>query len=150
PVDREETYPITEVEGEIPRELRGTLYRNGPSQKVLPREGYAALHLFDGDGLIHAFRFADGAVHYRSRFVKNASFELEQRLGPSRQSFFNFNVSDPAPEGDARAQPNTNVVWHGGKLLAMVENALPFELDPQSLDSLGERPPADPMLGFCT
>ena len=35
----ESDYEITEVEGEIPRELFGTLFRNGPSQNQLPPEG---------------------------------------------------------------------------------------------------------------
>ena len=39
-VEKEETYEITDIEGEIPREIHGTLYRNGPSQKILPEEGY--------------------------------------------------------------------------------------------------------------
>ena len=29
--------PIEQIEGEIPRELNGTLYRNGPNQKILPK-----------------------------------------------------------------------------------------------------------------
>ena len=47
--------PIREIEGEIPRELCGTLYRNGPNQKILPEGGHRALHLFDGPagGLAH-------------------------------------------------------------------------------------------------
>ena len=39
PVEGEAAYEITDIEGEIPRELHGTLYRNGPSQKVLPAGG---------------------------------------------------------------------------------------------------------------
>ena len=81
PTTREDSYRITNVRGEIPREIRGTLYRNGPSQKILPEQGHEALHLFDGDGLVHAFRFEDGNVDYRGRFVRNASFLAEQREG---------------------------------------------------------------------
>ena len=36
PNPNEADYAITKVEGEIPRELNGTLYRNGPCQKILP------------------------------------------------------------------------------------------------------------------
>jgi carotenoid cleavage dioxygenase len=146
----EETYEVTDVEGELPRELCGTLYRNGPSQRVLPHEGYGALHLFDGDGLVHAFRFDDGRLHYTGRFVRNASFRFEEAAGPSRQDFLGFRVADPAPDAPMRVQPNTNVVFHGGRLLALVENGVPFELDPRTLASLGERPPCQPMLGMST
>ena len=36
---------ITRIEGEIPRELNGTLYRNGPNQNVLPKSGPGGMHL---------------------------------------------------------------------------------------------------------
>ena len=32
---------------------------------------------------------------------------------------------------------NTNVIWHGGKLLALEEGHAPFELDPDTLESVG-------------
>ena len=45
------------VEGEIPRELAGSYFRNGPNPQFAPRGRY---HWFDGDGMIHAFRIRDG------------------------------------------------------------------------------------------
>jgi len=39
PTRNEEVYESTDVEGEVPRELHGTLYRSSPSQNVLPPEG---------------------------------------------------------------------------------------------------------------
>ena len=47
------------VEGEIPADLCGTLYRNGPSQRFSPRGDY---HLFAGDGMVHSFEIANGKV----------------------------------------------------------------------------------------
>ena len=32
---------------------------------------------------------------------------------------------------------NTNIVWHGGKLLALEEGHAPFEMDPNTLESIG-------------
>ena len=69
PSEVEGDYEIREVEGEVPRELLGTLYRNGPSQRQEPPEGSQALHLFDGDGYVHAIRFEEGRAWVRSRFV---------------------------------------------------------------------------------
>ena len=96
PVVDEHAYPVTRIEGAIPPELHGTLFRNGPSQRVAPVEGYEAMHLFDGDGLVHAFRIADGRVHYTSRFVRDDTYHLDERLGPSKSDFLNFRVADPA------------------------------------------------------
>ena len=77
----ESDYRITNVEGEIPRELNGTLYRNGPNQKLAPEGGNRALHLFDGDALIHAIRFEDGEARYRGRFAETESYLFEQEQG---------------------------------------------------------------------
>jgi len=150
PAPDETAYEITELDGEIPRELCGTLYRNGPSQRRLPQQGYAALHFFDGDALVHALRIEDGGVHYTGRFARNQAFLYQEENGPDRQDFYNFRVSDPDPEAPPRVAPNTNIVYHGGKLLALVEADLPFELDPRSLASLGTHRFRDPMLGMST
>ena len=54
------------VDGEIPRELSGTLYRIGPNPHFPPRGRY---HWFDGDGMIHGFTLRDGKASYRNRYV---------------------------------------------------------------------------------
>jgi len=144
--------PPAEIEGEIPRELCGTLYRNGPCQKTLPKAGYRALHLFDGDGLVHAIRFEDGAVRHHSRFAKTDSFVREQREG--RYCIGGGNLPPDAPLDDAEPPPpvqaNTNAVYHAGRLLALVENAPPFEMDPESLESKGPWLLDGQMLGLST
>ena len=60
-------YVIQDVDGQLPAQLRGTLYRNGPSRNEIAGTPFA--HLFDGDGMLSQFVFADGQVHYRNRFV---------------------------------------------------------------------------------
>ena len=138
PTTREDAYEVTRIEGRIPTELHGTLYRNGPSQKILPEQGYEALHLFDGDGLVHAFRFDDGRLHCRGRFVENASYLAEQRAGRFSMSSVGVGVDVPSVDVPIRQQPNTNVVYHGGRLMALVENAFPFEIDARTLAPVGE------------
>ena len=59
------------IEGEFPRDLRGTLYRNGPNPQFAPRDRY---HWFAGDGMLHAFAIADGKVDYRNRWVRTPKF----------------------------------------------------------------------------
>jgi carotenoid cleavage dioxygenase len=145
----EESYELSDIEGEIPRELNGTLYRNGPCQKVLPESGARGMHLFDGDGLVRAIRFDDGRAHHTSAFAKTPHHLLEQELGrylgggnlPSE-----VEVSDPPPAHQA----NTNVVAHAGRLFALVENAPPFELDPVTLESKGYWDYDGKMLGLST
>lgn len=43
-------YWIDEVDGQIPFELQGTLYRNGPG--LLDMNGQPIQHPFDGDGMV--------------------------------------------------------------------------------------------------
>lgn len=149
PSDTEQSYEIGDVEGEIPRELHGTLYRIGPSQHVLPQAGYQALHLFDGDGLVHAFRFDDGRAWYRGRFVRNESFLLEEKRGRFCRSSAGVPAEEPADPG-TRVQPNTNVVAHAQRLFALVENGVPFELDPDSLEPIGPFDLGGRLLGYAT
>jgi carotenoid cleavage dioxygenase len=64
------------VEGEIPPELHGSLYRNGPNQRYAPRGEY---HLFAGDGMVHAFHIKDGKASYNNRWVRTAKFNMEAK-----------------------------------------------------------------------
>ncbi len=148
PNPREADYAITDVEGEIPRELNGTLYRNGPCQKVLPKVGAGALHLFDGDAMVHAIRFEDGKAHHLSRYARTESFERSEKSGLYRGGI-NVEAEGGAEEG-IDAQPNTNIVPHGGRLFAMVEVAPPFEMDPKTLASKGTWDYDGKMLGMST
>jgi carotenoid cleavage dioxygenase len=123
------------VRGEVPRELNGGLYRNGPNPQYAPRGVY---HPFGGDGMVHRFRFEDGRVDYRNRFVRTPRFELEREAGESLFGSFTSMDNDPRTEGVPGGPANTNVVWHAGRLLALVEGGLPpVELDPETLETIG-------------
>jgi carotenoid cleavage dioxygenase len=126
------------VEGEIPADLHGSLYRNGPNQRFHPRGDY---HLFAGDGMVHAFHLADGKVDYVNRWVRTAKWNAEDREG--RNVINPMNPFDCEPEysdfvlTDLDGTANTAVAWHGGRLLALEEGHPPFEIDPLTLDSIG-------------
>jgi carotenoid cleavage dioxygenase-like enzyme len=134
----EEDYEISQVEGEIPADLHGTLYRNGPSQRMQPGGDYTKLHFFDGDGLVHAFRISDGRAWYRNRFVRHPGFLAEQAAGRANQYFIGPRVADPDPSIAIRRQANTHVVRFAGRVLAMWEAGLPFEIDARTLDPIGD------------
>jgi carotenoid cleavage dioxygenase-like enzyme len=124
------------VWGAIPRDLHGILYRNGPNPQFAPRGDY---HFFTGDGMIHAFRIEDGRCHYRNRWVRTPRFRLEREAGEALfAGFLGTEESDPRTRGTPMGPSNTNVVWHAGRLLALVEGGLaPVQLDPESLETLG-------------
>src|SRR5262245_5851278 len=65
--------------GQIPAELFGTLYRNGPAQHDVYGERFR--HWFDGDGMIHAFALSAAGVEYRNRFVSTEGRAQEISAG---------------------------------------------------------------------
>ena len=126
------------VEGEIPADLNGSLYRNGPNQRFNPRSEY---HLFAGDGMVHAFHINDGKVDYNNRWVRTAKFNIEDREGRSVLNAMNpmdceAEYSDFAFV-DKEGLANTALVWHGDRLLALEEAHQPYEIDPLTLESIG-------------
>jgi carotenoid cleavage dioxygenase-like enzyme len=123
------------VVGELPGQLHGVLYRNGPNPQFPPRGRY---HWFDGDGMIHAFAFEGGRVRYRNRWVRTPRFELERKAGEALfGGLADMAAGDERAAGVTSNAANTNIVWHGGRLLALWEAGLPHELDPETLDTLG-------------
>jgi len=80
-VKEESDYWIDDVEGQIPPELQGTLFRNGPG--LLEVNGQRIHHPFDGDGMISAIAFRDGRAHFHNRFIRTAAYLEEQRLAKS-------------------------------------------------------------------
>src|SRR5580692_9291660 len=66
------------IEGAIPRELAGVYLRN-TENPVMPAIG--RYHPFDGDGMLHAIRFANGRASYRNRFVRTAGLAVELEAG---------------------------------------------------------------------
>jgi carotenoid cleavage dioxygenase-like enzyme len=123
------------VLGDLPCELSGTLYRNGPNPQFPPRGHH---HWFAGDGMVHAFHIEEGRVSYRNRWMRTPKFELERSQGRALfGAFGNPAETDPSAIGKDSGVANTNVVSHAGKLLALEESHLPFAFDPLTLNSLG-------------
>jgi len=123
------------IEGEIPADLNGTYYRNGPDPQFPPRGEH---HWFAGDGMIHMFRIDSGRVTYRNRWVRTVKWRKEREAGAALFDPFNPMGNDPSVMGiETDGLANTNIVWHGGKLLALEEGHAPVELDPHTLETIG-------------
>ncbi|MFE6921011.1 carotenoid oxygenase family protein [Nocardia sp. NPDC057663] len=119
PVTEELTATDLPVTGEIPAFLDGRYVRNGPNPLAeLDPQTY---HWFMGDGMVHGVRLADGTARwYRNR-----------RVRPSPPG-------SPATTGGIELLgANTNVIAHGGKMLALIEGGMAnYELD-ENLDTVG-------------
>ena len=108
------------VEGTLPPELDGRYVRNGPN----PLPGDDPGHWFRGHGMLHGVRLQAGrATWYRNRWVRTGAL--------AGRRFLTWRGVD------LTAVPaNTHVIEHGGRLLALVEQGLPYEVD-RELDTVG-------------
>jgi all-trans-8'-apo-beta-carotenal 15,15'-oxygenase len=68
----EYSYWVNDIEGELPKSLQGTLFRNGPGLLDVNGDRYG--HPFDGDGMICGITFTEGKVHFANSFVKTPEF----------------------------------------------------------------------------
>ena len=73
---------ITDIEGQIPKELEGTLLRNGPAMYVRGEgaERFEKSYL-DGDGMVTSVAIKDGKAYFRNKFVRTEDFDKEEKLG---------------------------------------------------------------------
>ena len=129
-----------DVEGTLPAELDGTLYRIGPARHDVYGERYR--HWFDGDGMVHALQLSGGRASYRNRFV--ATDKKRDEDAARRRLYPGFGTP-PAGSAVARMRrargksaANTNIVFHAGKLLALWEAGRPWRVDPLTLETMGE------------
>ncbi|HEY9880363.1 MAG TPA: carotenoid oxygenase family protein [Leptolyngbyaceae cyanobacterium] len=137
---QEFAYWIEEIEGQIPTELEGTLFRNGPG--LFDINGYPVKHPFDGDGLINSIAFRNGRAFFRSRYIQTEGYIAEQKAGkPVYRGVFGTQkpggVLANAFDLKLKNIANTHVVYWGSKLLALWEAAEPHRLDPQTLETSG-------------
>ena len=125
PIRMESNIDDVIVEGEIPKEINGTYYRNGPDPKFPPRGGSS--HWFGGDGMIHAFHINDGKVSYLNRWMKTVKWKKEHEeqkaLWSSGMDVMNNDPSVSNIETDGLA--NTAIVSHAGKIFALEEAHAP-------------------------
>ncbi|HEY5971714.1 MAG TPA: carotenoid oxygenase family protein [Pseudoxanthomonas sp.] len=130
--------PLTvEIEGRLPEGFGGTLYRNGPA--LFERDGFRYEHWFDGDGMVHGWRFDESAVTHRARMVATSKYMREQKDGRFRVAAAGTTIPDAQPlrNNDDANTANTAVTMIGGRLFALWEGGSAFELDPDSLQTLG-------------
>ncbi|KAJ1432636.1 carotenoid oxygenase, partial [Ochromonadaceae sp. CCMP2298] len=120
----------------LPKDLKGTYYRNGHAKFESGKE--PVLHPFDADGMVTAVTFNDGQALFRNRFVRTQGYKTERKMkriltrgafgtakkGGQLANIFSLSVRDTA---------NTNAVYWAGRLLAMYESSLPHNLEPGTL-----------------
>jgi carotenoid cleavage dioxygenase-like enzyme len=126
------------VEGEIPAEISGRWYRMTPDPQYPP--SYADDTYLSGDGMISMLKFQGGFVDFKSRYVKTKRLENERKARRSLYGRYRNPYTDDASiaHTPGRSASNTTPIFHAGKLLATKEDGRPNQIDPDTLETLGE------------
>ncbi len=139
-LSREHGFVSLRVEGELPAELRGTFYRNGPAVFDVAGERYG--HWFDGDGAVTAVRLdGKGGAAGASKLVDTPWRERERRAGKRLFGGYDTPMARPLRElllGDTKNPANTSVMIHDRRLYALCEGGKPFEISSDDLATIGE------------
>ena len=132
------------VEGKVPQEINGTWYRSIPDPQYSPMLGDDTM--LSGDGMVSLFRFENGHVDFKMRYVQTDRWKHERKARRSLYGLYrNPYTDDPSVRGatkgtskGSRGVANTTPVYHGGRLLALKEDSRGWELDPVTLETRGE------------
>ncbi|GAB5029434.1 carotenoid oxygenase [Nannochloropsis oceanica] len=157
--------PADCIEGTIPPDLVGTLFRNGAGRiRVGSSPSTRYNHWFDGDGMVAAATFTpDGRCYFRQKYLRGAKFLAQEKAGEERLGSRGVWTQKKGEGergnkggkgrwwqniGRLPGNPlNTNVlVMEGGKeggveskrVWALCEGGPPFEFDPVTLDVQAE------------
>ncbi len=134
---RNEYVAQAEISGRWPAALTGTLFRNGPAAHQIGTYRYH--HWFDGDGLLQAYRLDGKGVTHKAKFVQTFKRQAEQEAGRALYPGFGSVPPRPAPVTgpDAVNVANISVLHHHDRLLALWEAGSPWEMDADTLDTVG-------------
>jgi all-trans-8'-apo-beta-carotenal 15,15'-oxygenase len=135
-------FPLTEIpvlQGKVPENLRGRLFRNGPGR--LSRGDRQMGHWFDGDGGILGIYFTESGVKAQYRYVETPYF-LEEEAA-NQLLYSGYGTLAPEKIWQRWGKPvknaaNTSVLPLGDRLLTLWEGGKPYALDAETLATLGE------------
>jgi all-trans-8'-apo-beta-carotenal 15,15'-oxygenase len=134
----ESCYEISGISGRVPAWIRGTWYVNGPAR--FERAGTRYKHWLDGDGMVCALNFDDDFIRFTSRFVQTRKLTEEQAAGRFLYRGFGTRFTGDRLRRNVMLEPpvNVSVYPYAGRLFAFGEQTLPYELDPVTLETVGE------------
>jgi carotenoid cleavage dioxygenase-like enzyme len=136
PVQTEVDAKDLPVQGELPRDLSGAYFRNGPNPRFAPLGSYT--YPLEGDGMVHGLWLEEGRARYANRWVRTRGMAAEEQAGRAlyggllTPAFVDMALlgPDPDPGWPFRLDPFINVVRHAGRYLALEEGTPPYEIGP--------------------
>jgi carotenoid cleavage dioxygenase len=125
-----------EVEGDLPPEIEGSFFR------AVPDPQYPPFHDDDtvlaDDGMVHRIQFKGGHVHSSLRYVQTARYQAERAANTRLFGRYRNPFTDSPEVADVdRTAANTTPIWHAGRLLMAKEDGRAYQVDPDTLATLG-------------
>ncbi|MEZ0363226.1 carotenoid oxygenase family protein [Mycobacterium sp. pUA109] len=137
-IDGEHDLDLTEITGNLPEDLTGTLYRNGSGRWSVGDTQVESV--FDADGMVSAFVLDGSGVRFRNRFVRTRHYRRVTAAGRLVDRGFAYQRPGGVV-GNALRLPantaNTSVMVAPDQLLALWEGGRPHALDLDTLDTRG-------------
>jgi carotenoid cleavage dioxygenase len=129
------------IVGEIPEELDGSFYRMHGDWLYMPMR-------FDdiplaADGYMSAVRIKNQKASYVGKYVRTERYLNQEKAGGQLYGYYrNAYDDDPSVQDienpHRRTTANTTPVILNNRLFATKEDGLPYELDPNTLETIGE------------
>jgi carotenoid cleavage dioxygenase-like enzyme len=127
---KEGTWWLKDIEGEIPKEINGTMYRTAPGESE--RFGVKFRHAFDGDAYVSGYSIRDGKIWLDARFINTPERVKEQAGG--KMIYSEFGTRSPGGKGaNNKNQANVNIIPWDGRLLALSEGGHPTAVNRKDL-----------------
>lgn len=137
PLTEEYDFDDLVVDGTLPAEVEGTFFRAIPNPTFAPFIEDPAIAL-SPDGMVAAIRFRGGKVSAAIRYVETPRHLAEKAAGRALFGKYRNPFTDMAEtKGIDRAVVNTTPVFHGGRLLMTKEDSLAYQVDPETLETVG-------------
>lgn len=131
-----------QVLGNIPKDIDGTFYRI-MADPFFPPSPENSMPI-EGDGIVSAFRIHEGQVDMKTKYVDTERLRLERKANRRLFGLYrNPFTHHPCVRAAVDSTANTNLIHWAGRLLTLKEVALPYQVDPNTLDTIKYDPFGD-------